>query len=301
MKQYLEFLEYIMEDWVLKTDRTWIWTKSVFWYQMRFDLSKWFPLLTTKKMFLRWIILELLWFLSGDTNIKFLVDNWVKIWNEWPFQAYLKLNNLEKDFPKYSIEWQEKLNEFIENIKNDEGFAKKYWELWPVYWKQWRDFGWVDQISNIINQIKNNPDSRRIIVSAWNPEEIEEMAKSGLPPCHTLFQFYVSNNKLSCQLYQRSADSFLWVPFNIASYAILTMMVAQVCDLELWDFVHTFWDAHIYSNHFDQVKLQLSRTPKKLPILKINPLKKDIFSFDINDFELLNYESYDAIKAPIAV
>ncbi|MBW7954822.1 thymidylate synthase [Candidatus Gracilibacteria bacterium] len=301
MKQYLEFLEYIMEDGVLKTDRTGIGTKSVFGYQMRFDLSKGFPLLTTKKMFLRGIILELLWFLSGDTNIKFLVDNGVKIWNEWPFQAYLKLNNLEKDFPKYSIEWQEKLNEFIENIKNDEGFAKKYGELGPVYGKQWRDFGGVDQISNIINQIKNNPDSRRIIVSAWNPEEIEEMAKSGLPPCHTLFQFYVSNNKLSCQLYQRSADSFLGVPFNIASYAILTMMVAQVCDLELGDFVHTFGDAHIYSNHFDQVKLQLSRTPKKLPILKINPLKKDIFSFDINDFELLNYESYDAIKAPIAV
>lgn len=301
MKQYLEFLEHIMENWELKTDRTWVWTKSVFWYQMRFDLSKWFPLLTTKKMFLRWIILELLWFLSGDTNIKFLVDNWVKIWNEWPFQAYLKANNLESQFPKYSIEWQEKLNEFIENIKNDVEFAKKYWELWPVYWKQWRDFNKVDQIKNIINQIKTTPDSRRIIVSAWNPAEIEEMAKSGLPPCHTLFQFYVSNNKLSCQLYQRSRDSFLWVPFNIASYAILTMMVAQVCDLELWDFVHTFWDAHIYSNHFDQVNLQLSRTPKKLPTLKINPLKKDIFSFDINDFELLNYESYDAIKAPIAV
>ncbi len=221
MQQYLDLLTTIMEKWVLKSDRTGVWTKSIFGYQMRFDLSEGFPLLTTKKMFLRGIIHELIWFLNGDTNIKYLVDNDVKIWNEWPFQAYLKANNLEADFPKYSLEWSDKLQEFIENIKNNADFAKKWWELWPVYGKQWRDFSGIDQITNVINQIKNSPDSRRMIVSAWNPVEIEEMAKSGLPPCHTLFQFYVANGKLSCQLYQRSADTFLWVPFNIASYALL--------------------------------------------------------------------------------
>lgn len=193
------------------------------------------------------------------------------------------------------------MEEFIENIKNNEEFAKKWGELWPVYWKQWRDFWWIDQISNVIEQIKNTPDSRRIIVSAWNPTEIEEMSKSWLPPCHSLFQFYVADWKLSCQLYQRSADIFLWVPFNIASYSLLTMMIAQVCDLWLWDFVHTFWDAHIYKNHFEQVSLQLSRKPLKLPSMKINPNIKDIFSFKYEDFELVWYESYPSIKAPIAV
>ncbi len=301
MKQYLDLLSHIMTNWTDKTDRTWVWTRSVFWYQMRFDLSEWFPLLTTKKVFLRWIIHELIWFLSWNTNIKYLVDNGVKIWNEWPFTAYLKANNLESTFPRYTPEWTEKLNEFIENIKNDTDFAKKWWELGPVYGKQWRDFWWVDQITNVINQIKKTPDSRRLIVSAWNPTEIEEMAKSWLPPCHTLFQFYVANWRLSCQLYQRSADTFLWVPFNIASYALLTMMIAQVCDLEVWEFVHTLWDTHIYSNHFDQVIEQLSRTHLKLPTMKINPEVKDIFSFTIDDFELIWYESYPAIKAPIAV
>lgn len=301
MKQYLDLLNHIMTTWTDKTDRTWIWTRSIFGYQMRFDLSDGFPLLTTKKMFLRGIIHELIWFLNWDTNIKYLVDNWVKIWNEWPFTAYLKNINQEKNFPRYSEVWSKKLEEFIENIKNDNEFAKKWWELGPVYGKQWRDFSWVDQITTVVNQIKNTPDSRRMIVSAWNPPEIEEMAKSWLPPCHTLFQFYVANWKLSCQLYQRSADTFLWVPFNIASYALLTMMVAQVCNLEPWDFVHTLWDAHIYNNHFDQVNEQLSRQPLKTPTLKINPEVKDIFSFTIDDFELIWYESYPSIKAPIAV
>lgn len=301
MQQYLDLLDKIMKTWVDKSDRTWVWTRSIFGYQMRFDLNEGFPLLTTKKMFLRWIIHELIWFLNWDTNIKYLVDNWVKIWNEWPFTAYLKANNLEKDFPRYSPEWSEKLEEFIENIKNDIEFAKKWWELWPVYGKQWRNFGWVDQITSIINQIKNSPDSRRMIVSAWNPVEIEEMAKAWLPPCHTLFQFYVANGKLSCQLYQRSADTFLWVPFNIASYSLLTMMIANVCSLGYGEFVHTLWDTHIYNNHFDQVSEQLSRTPYRLPTMKINSNVKDIFSYTIDDFELIDYVSHSAIKAPIAV
>ena len=301
MKQYLDLLNHVMENWVDKGDRTWVGTRSVFGYQMRFDLSKWFPLLTTKKVFLRGIIHELIWFLNWETNIKYLVDNNVKIWNEWPFQAYLKANNLEDKFPKYSSLWSEKMWEFIENIKNDEEFAKKWWELWPVYGKQWRDFWWFDQIKSVINQIKNNPDSRRMIVSAWNPMQIEDMAKSWLPPCHLLFQFYVANWKLSCQLYQRSCDIFLWVPFNIASYSLLTMMIAQVCDLEPGEFVHTLWDAHIYNNHFEQVKEQLSREPLEIPQMKINPEVKDIFSFTIDDFELQNYKSHPTIKAPIAV
>ena len=301
MKQYLDLLNHVMENWVDKGDRTWVGTRSVFGYQMRFDLSKWFPLLTTKKVFLRGIIHELIWFLNWETNIKYLVDNNVKIWNEWPFQAYLRANNLEDKFPKYSSLWSEKMWEFIENIKNDEEFAKKWWELWPVYGKQWRDFWWFDQIKSVINQIKNNPDSRRMIVSAWNPMQIEDMAKSWLPPCHLLFQFYVANWKLSCQLYQRSCDIFLWVPFNIASYSLLTMMIAQVCDLEPGEFVHTLWDAHIYNNHFEQVKEQLSREPLEIPQMKINPEVKDIFSFTIDDFELQNYKSHPTIKAPIAV
>lgn len=294
-------LDHIMKNWSDKEDRTWTGTRSVFGYQMRFNLEDGFPLVTTKKMFLKGIIHELIWFLKWDTNIQYLVKNNVRIWNEWPFQAYLKKNNLEKDFPKYSEVRSKKLEEFVENIKNDDEFAKKWGELWPVYWKQWRDFGWVDQIENVLTQIKNNPDSRRIIVSAWNPTEIEEMAKSWLPPCHSLFQFYVQNGKLSCQLYQRSADTFLWVPFNIASYALLTMMIAQVTGLKVGDFVHTFGDAHIYKNHFDQVKEQLSRKPFPLPTMKLNPNITNLFDFTIDDFELLWYQSHDAIKAPIAV
>lgn len=301
MRQYLEMLDFIMKNWSDKDDRTGTGTRSIFGYQMRFNLEKWFPLVTTKKMFLRGIIHELIWFLKGDTNIQYLVKNNVRIWNEWPFQAYLKKNNLEIEFPKYSEKWSLKLEEFVENIKNDDVFAKKWGELGPVYGKQWRDFWGIDQIENILIQIKNNPDSRRIIVSAWNPTEIEEMAKSWLPPCHSLFQFYVQNGKLSCQLYQRSADTFLWVPFNIASYALLTMMIAQVTGLKVWDFVHTFGDAHIYKNHFNQVNEQLSRTTFPLPTMKLNPNIKNLFDFTIDDFELIGYQSHDAIKAPIAV
>lgn len=306
MQQYLDLLRHVMETGTDKTDRTGIGTRGVFGYQMRFDLSKGFPLLTTKKVFLRGIIHELLWFLSGETNIRPLVQNDVKIWNEWPFQAYLKANNLEAEFPKYAEEWSAKMVEFIEQIKNDKEFAKKWGDLGPVYgyqWRHWRtpDGREIDQIAQVIEQIKKSPDSRRIIVSAWNPADIEEMAKAGLPPCHSIFQFSVAEGKLSCQLYQRSADTFLGVPFNIASYALLTMMIAQVCDLEPGDFVHTFGDLHIYKNHFDQVAEQLSRKPLPLPTMKINPNVKDVFAFKFEDFELQNYESHPAIKAPIAV
>jgi len=301
MKQYIDMLNYIMENWTNKQDRTWTGIRSIFWYQMRFDLNAWFPLVTTKKTFFKGIIYELLWFLSWDTNIKYLVGNWVKIWNEWPFQAYLRKNKLEDKYPKHSEIWKEHMEEFIEKIKTDDIFAKEYGELWPVYGKQWRNFLWIDQIKNIIAEIKANPYSRRLVVSAWNPTEIEEMAKSWIPPCHTIFQFYVLDNKLSCQLYQRSADTFLGVPFNIASYSLLTMMVAQVCNLGLWDFVHTFWDAHIYKNHFEQVKEQVSRNPFPLPTMKINPEIKDIFGFHYEDFTIENYQSHPAIKAPIAV
>lgn len=306
MKQYLDLLKHIMENGTDKSDRTGVGTRSVFGYQMRFNLEEGFPLLTTKKVFLKGIIHENLWFLSGDTNIQYLVKNDVKIWNEWPFQAYLKANNLEVEFPKYSETWSAKLQEFIENIKNDDDFAKQWGNLGPVYgyqWRHWRtpDGREVDQISDIIKQIKNSPDSRRIIVSAWNPADIEEMAKSGLPPCHTLFQFYVANGKLSCQLYQRSADTFLGVPFNIASYAMLTMMIAQVCGLKPGEFVHTLGDTHIYNNHFEQVKEQLSRDTRPLPKMKINPEVKDIFSFKFEDFELVGYDPHPAIKGAVAV
>jgi len=264
MKQYLDLLENVLENGALKEDRTGTGTKSVFGYQMRFDLNKGFPLLTTKKLHLRSIIHELLWFLNGDTNIKYLQDNKVRIWDEW---------------------------------------ADENGNLGPIYGYQWRSWPSasgesIDQISAVINQIKNNPDSRRIIVSAWNVGEISNMA---LPPCHILFQFYVADGKLSCQLYQRSADIFLGVPFNIASYALLTMMIAQVCDLELGDFVHTLGDAHIYTNHFEQTQLQLSRETRKLPIMKINPEVKSIFDFKIEDFELTEYDPYPHIKGKVAV
>lgn len=253
-----------MENGTLKSDRTGTGTKSVFGYQMRFDLSNGFPLLTTKKLHLKSIIHELLWFIAGDTNIKYLKDNGVSIWDEW---------------------------------------ADANGDLGPVYGSQWRswkraDGGSVDQLSALIEGIKNNPDSRRHIISAWNVGEIDKMA---LPPCHALFQFYVADSRLSCQLYQRSADVFIGVPFNIASYALFTMMVAQVCGLKPGEFVHTFGDAHIYLNHFDQVKLQLSREPRPLPKMLINQDVKDIFSFKYEDFQLEGYDPYPGIKAPIAV
>ena len=274
MKQYLDLMRHVYEHGTVKTDRTWTWTKSVFWYQSRYDLSEWFPLVTTKKVHFKSVVYELLWFLKWDTNIRYLQENWVKIWNAW---------------------------------------ADENWDLWPVYGRQWRNWNDdnIDQIKNVIEQIKNNPDSRRLIVAWWNPSVLPDTSKSfsenvanwkaALPPCHAWFQFYVADGKLSCQLYQRSADIFLWVPFNIASYALLTMMFAQVCWLKPWEFIHTLWDAHIYSNHEEQIKLQLSRKPKKLCKIKINPEIKDIFDFDYDDFELIDYEHHEHIKWKVAV
>ena len=257
-------MTHVMENGTSKTDRTGTGTKSVFGYQMRFDLAKGFPCITTKKLHLKSIIHELLWFLKGDTNIKYLQDNGVRRWDEWADE------------------------------NGDLGHVYGYqWRSWPT-----PDGKYVDQIKKIIDQLKNNPNSRRIIVSAWNVGEIENMA---LPPCHAFFQFYVANGKLSCQLYQRSADIFLGVPFNISSYALMTMMIAQVCNLELGDFVHTFGDAHLYSNHFEQANLQLSRETRSLPTMKINPKVKNIFDFKFEDFELKDYNPHPHIKAPVAI
>ncbi|CUS47287.1 MAG: thymidylate synthase ThyA [Idiomarinaceae bacterium HL-53] len=277
MREYLDLMRHVLEHGTDKTDRTGTGTRSIFGHQMRFNLAEGFPLVTTKKCHLRSIIHELLWFLKGETNIEYLKEHGVSIWDEW---------------------------------------ASENGDLGPVYGAQWRSWPTpsgesIDQISEVIEQIKKHPDSRRLLVSAWNPsvlpkagvspKENAAMGLQALPPCHTMFQFYVADNKLSCQLYQRSADIFLGVPFNIASYALLTMMVAQVCDLELGDFVHTFGDAHLYKNHFEQAELQLSRTPFPLPTMKINPAVKDIFSFQYDDFELLNYEAHPHIKAPVAI
>ena len=288
MKQYLDMCKFILENGTYKSDRTGTGTISYFGYQTRYNLNDGFPLLTTKKVFLKGIIHELLWFISGDTNIKYLVDNNVKIWNEWAYEKY-------KKEPVYS---GETMDEFIEKIRESQEFADKYGDLGPVYGRQWRNFNGVDQLEKLIYNLKHNPDSRRHIISAWNPAEVDNMA---LPPCHSFMQFYVVNNKLSCQLYQRSADVFLGVPFNIASYSLFTMMIAQVCGFELGDFVHTFGDVHIYSNHMDQIKLQLSREPRKLPTMKINPNVKSIYDFKYEDFELEGYDPHPAIKGVVAV
>ena len=264
MKQYLDLLKHIRENGVMKEDRTGTGTQSVFGYQMRFNLADGFPLLTTKKVHLKSIIYELLWFIAGDTNVKFLQDHGVTIWDEW---------------------------------------ADENGNLGPVYGHQWRswestDGRVIDQLSQVIDLIRHNPDSRRMLVSAWNPADVEKMA---LPPCHCLFQFYVAEGKLSCQLYQRSADVFLGVPFNIASYALLTLMIAQVCGLKPGEFIHTTGDTHIYRNHFDQVALQLSREPRRLPVMKLNPDVKSIFDFRYEDFTLEGYDPWPSIKAPVAV
>lgn len=288
MKQYIDLCNYILNNGVKKDDRTGTGTISVFGYQMRFNLGEGFPLLTTKKVHLKSIIHELLWFISGSTNIKYLVDNDIRIWNDWPYDLYKK----SPDFQGETIE------EFAAKIKESDEFAKKYGNLGPVYGKQWRDFNGVDQLSNLIEQIKTNPNSRRLIISAWNPAEVDKMA---LPPCHSFMQFYVAEGKLSCQLYQRSADVFLGVPFNIASYALFTMMIAQVCGLEPGDFVHTLGDAHIYLNHLDQVNKQIKRSLRPLPKMVINPNVKSIFDFKYEDFTLLNYNPHSGIKGKVAV
>ena len=283
MQQYLDLCRHVLEHGEKREDRTGTGTISTFGYQMRFDLTKGFPLLTTKKVFYRGIFEELLWFLSGNTNIKPLVDKKVGIWNEWPYDKYSK----SPDFKGETLE------EFIEKIRDDQEFADKYG-------KQWRDFNGVDQISQLIDGIKNNPFSRRHLVVAYNPSEVKDMA---LPPCHSLFQFYVSadGEKLSCQLYQRSGDVFLGVPFNIASYSLLLAMVAQVCDLEPYEFVHTFGDVHIYLNHLDQIDEQLSRTPRPLPKLVLNKDVKNIFDFKYEDIKIEDYDPYPAIKGAVSV
>lgn len=290
-------------------DRTGVGTRSIFGHQIRFDLSQGFPLLTTKKVFIKAIIHELIWFISGDTNIRYLVQNDVKIWNEWAFAKYLKKTGKDAAFPRYSPEWDAALVVFVDRVKTDDTFALEWGDLGPVYGKQWR--AWetrkgnvIDQMQNALNTIANEPNSRRNIISGWNVGEIEELIKdkdTAPPPCHTLFQFYVANGKLSCQLYQRSADVFLGVPFNIASYALLTMMIAQASGLEVGEFVHTFGDVHIYNNHFDQVREQLSREPRPFPTMKMNPEVKDLFKFQYSDFEVVGYDPHGAIKAPIAV
>ena len=305
MRDYLNYLQHIRDNGNKKTDRTGTGTLSVFGYQMRFDLAKGFPLVTTKKVFLRGIIHELLWFLKGDSNLKYLADNDVHIWDEWPYKAYLIKNSL--NVPKTdSEEWKTGIKEFIERVKEDSEFAKEYGDLGPIYGYQWRswptpDGRHIDQITQVIEQLKKSPDSRRMIVSAWNVADIEEMAKAGIPPCHAFFQFYVADGKLSCQLYQRSVDSLLGLPFNIASYALLVQMVAHVTDLELGDFVWTGGDCHIYLNHLEQVDLQLSREPRALPKMTIKRKVESIFDFTIDDFELEGYDPHPAIKAPIAV
>jgi thymidylate synthase len=304
---YLDLIERIKREGVKKTDRTGTGTLSLLGHQMRFDLSKGFPLLTTKKLPIKSIIHELIWFLRGDTNLKYLADNNVHIWDEWPYKAYLIKNN--KEVPKTgSDEWNTGIKEFVEKIKSDESFAKEYGNLGPIYGYQWRNWPapngeHIDQLKNVIEQIKKSPDSRRLIVSAWNVADIDEMAKAGLPPCHCLFQFYVADGKLSCQLYQRSCDTFLGVPFNIASYALLTMIIAQVTGLEAGEFVWTGGDTHLYLNHLEQADLQLSRKNdiRPMPTMKINPNKKNVEDFTIEDFELIDYNPHDSIKAPIAV
>ncbi|HEY4512760.1 MAG TPA: thymidylate synthase [Candidatus Paceibacterota bacterium] len=304
-EEYLKLLRHIKECGVKKTDRTGTGTISLLGYQMRFPLDKGFPLLTTKKVALTSIIHELLWFIKGDTNLKYLAERNVHIWDEWPYKDYLKRNNLTVPNTQ-SEEWKAGLKEFVQKIITDEKFAKDYGNLGPIYgyqWRHWRtpDGRRIDQIKDVIEQIKREPDSRRLIVSAWNPADTDEMAKAGLPPCHCLFQFYVADGKLSCQLYQRSCDTFLGVPFNIASYSLLTMMIAQVCGLLPGEFVWTGGDVHLYLNHLEQVDEQLSREPKPTPTMKINPAVKDLFDFKFEDFELVGYDPHPSIKAPIAV
>ena len=301
MIQYHTLMKHILENGIEKMDRTGVGTKSIFGYQMRFDLSKGFPLVTTKRVHFKSIAHELLWFIRGDTNIRYLVNNGVGIWNDWPFQNWLRETNQQDDYKIYSPEWRERMKYFVVRIKEDKDFASQFGDLGPVYGKQWRDFGGIDQLKQLMTDLKNNAHSRRLIVSAWNPADIPVMVKSGLPPCHTLFQFYVAEGKLSAQLYQRSADVFLGVPFNIASYALLTYMIAKVSGYEVGDFIHTFGDAHLYLNHLEQVDEQLSREPFTLPNLKVSSSVKSLFDFSFEDIYLENYQHHSAIPAPVAV
>lgn len=314
MQQYLDLANKIMNEGTEKNDRTGVGTKSVFGHQMRFDLQEGFPLLTTKRVAFRLVKSELLWFLKGDTNIRYLLEHNNHIWDEWAFERYIESNSYKgPDMTNFGVRSQqdETFNEtykkemktFNKKVLEEDDFAEKYGTLGNVYGAQWRSWptaggDTIDQIKNVIESIKNNPDSRRHIVTAWNPAEVEDMA---LPPCHALFQFYVADGKLSCQLYQRSADVFLGVPFNIASYALLTHMIARETNLEVGEFIHTLGDAHIYSNHYNQIKKQLSREPKSLPKLILNEEKNSVFDFDMDDIKIKNYDPLPGIKAPIAV
>lgn len=311
---YLDLGRTILQNGVEKTDRTGTGTKSVFGYQMRFDLAKGFPLLTTKRVPFSLIKSELLWFIHGDTNIKYLLEHNNHIWDEWAFERYVKSSDYKgpdmTDFGRrclvdedFNEIYQNEVAKFCQFILTDDQFALKYGELGNIYGAQWRHWKTsqgetIDQLQQVIDMIKTTPDSRRLLVSAWNPEDVPNMA---LPPCHTMFQFYVADGKLSCQLYQRSADVFLGVPFNIASYALLTHLIAHETGLAVGDFVHTLGDAHLYTNHFEQMSLQLSREPRELPTIELNQAKKSIFDFDMDDIQLKNYQPHKGIKAPIAV
>lgn len=314
MKAYQELLQDILTNGTKKEDRTGTGTISVFGRQMRFDLAAGFPLVTTKRVPFRLIASEMLWFIKGDTNIRYLLQHNNHIWNEWAFKKWVEsadysgpdMRNFglrSQQDETFKLQYDEQMDEFVKKVLEDDEFAKQYGELGDVYGKQWRDWtttqgGTIDQLKEVIHMIKTNPGSRRLIVSAWNPEDVPSMA---LPPCHTLFQFYVAEGKLSCQLYQRSADTFLGVPFNIAGYALLTHLIAHECGLGVGEFVHTIGDAHIYTNHMDQIQTLLSREPRELPTLKLNKDVASIFDFDVSDIQMLDYNPHPTIKAPVAV